>query len=31
MIPDTNDIVSDSVPEKNTGFICGVIEGICLF
>ena len=30
MIPDTNDIVSDSVPEKkNTSFICGVIEGSC--
>jgi len=28
MIPDTNDIVNDSVPDKkNTSFICGVIEG----
>lgn len=28
MIPETNDIVHDSVPEtKNTSFICGVVEG----
>jgi len=30
MIPDTNDMVNESVPEKkNTSFICGVIEGSC--
>ena len=33
MIPDGTDTVNDSIPEKkNTGFICGVVEGtFCYF